>query len=217
MFFETGVYFVTDPRMCAGNGLGLIETVLAAYRGGIRFIQLRDKHASSRDFFEITLALAQALPNDAHLIINDRVDVFLAAQHSGANVAGVHIGQDDLPPEVVRSLIGPDAILGLSVGNEAEVHAANSLGGVLNYIGCGVLRQTATKTDAPPALGLSGLSALNDLSFHPVVAIGGIKTSDITSLKALGIAGAAIVSEICLATDVSAKAKELTGLWVDRS
>lgn len=213
MSFETGVYLVTDPQMCAGNGHSLIETVLAAYQGGVRYIQLRDKQATSRDFFATTLALAQELPSDARLIINDRVDIFLAARSAGVNVAGVHIGQDDLPPEVVRSLIGPDAVLGLSAGNEAEVKASNALNGVLDYIGCGVLRQTATKTDAPPPLGFSGLGALNDLSIHPVVAIGGIKTTDITELRNLGLAGAAIVSEICLASDVATKAKELTELW----
>ena len=111
------VYLVTDRELCLGRPLE--DIVLAAVRGGAGAVQLREKHASSREFLELARALVSRIqPLGIPLIINDRADIALA---SGA--AGLHVGQSDLPPEDARRLMGPDAIIGLSVETMEELKA----------------------------------------------------------------------------------------------
>jgi thiamine-phosphate diphosphorylase len=202
---DLSVYLVTDPVP------RLADLVAEAVAGGVTAVQLRDKHAGPREFLAALSAVAEVLPPAVPLIVNDRVDVFLAARVTGIPVAGLHLGQDDLPVPVVRTLVGPQAVLGLSAATRGELAEADASGA--DYVGIGALHPTGTKTDAPPALGLDGFAALVATTRLPAVAIGGVTAADLPHLRAAGAAGAAVVSAICAAADHRAAARELANAW----
>lgn len=196
------LYLVTDRPLCGGRPLE--EVVMAAVSGGVTAVQLREKLADTRVFVELARALkARLAPLGVPLLINDRVDVALAA---GAD--GVHVGQSDMEYADVRRLLGPDAIIGLSVENMAHVRAADGLDGV-DYLGIGPVFPTATKADAAPAIGLKGLAEARSLSGVPLVAIGGIDLSNAAEVMRAGVDGVAVVSAICAAKDPQAEATRL--------
>ena len=114
MTVDLSVYLVTDPDQVAGAAGELPDVVAAAVAGGVTAVQVRDKNASARDFLSAVTRVADVLPDRVALFVNDRVDVFLAARANGVRVTGVHIGQDDLPLPVVRTLVGPAAVIGVS-------------------------------------------------------------------------------------------------------
>lgn len=206
------VYFVTDENLCATVGRSVCDTVRGAVDGGATCIQLRAKDDSAADFLAQTVEVCSAVNGRVPVIINDRVDVFLAARHLGAKVDGVHVGQSDLPVEAVRALVGPEAILGLSASTEDEIRAAEE-SGVVDYLGIGVLRGTVTKADAPGPLGVEGLDRLARLTTLPTVAIGGIGHDDMADLGATALDGAALVSAICCAEDPAATVAGLVSEW----
>jgi thiamine-phosphate pyrophosphorylase len=188
-----GLYLVTDRPALLGREI--LDVVGQAVAGGAGMVQLREKTASTREFVELARAVAGLLkPRGVPLLINDRVDVALAA---GAD--GVHVGQDDMRPADVRTILGPDAIIGLSVTGEAETRAAR--GEPVDYLGAGPVFATATKPDAGAAQGLAGLSAMIALAAVPVVAIGAITSANAASVLDQGAAGLAVVSAICSAPD----------------
>lgn len=198
--FDLSVYLVTDARLCGARGV--VETAIAAARGGATIVQLRDPDAPTRRLVEEARALVAALaPFGVPLIINDRVDVALA---SGAQ--GVHVGQSDMAPADVRALIGPDAILGLSVGSDAEL-AASDLAPV-DYVGIGPVNGTATKADAGAAIGVDGFAAFRPRIALPAVAIGGIKVDHTAAVIRAGADGVAVVSAICAAEDAKAATED---------
>lgn len=200
--FDYTLIYVTDP----GAPGGLIETALAAARGGAGIVQLRDKTSGDVALAEAARALIAALaPLGVPLIVNDRIGVALA---SGA--AGVHLGQGDESPEKARALLGPSALIGLSV--ETPAHAENA-DPAADYLGAGPLRATATKPDAAPPLGLEGVAAVVRIARRPVVVIGGVVAADAPALKAAGVAGLAVVSAIAAATDPEAAARGLADAW----
>ena len=144
-----GVYLVTDRELCLGRPLD--EVVLAAVRGGAGAVQLREKHADSREFLALARALVSRLqPMGIPLIVNDRADIALAA-----GAAGLHVGQSDLPPEDARRLMGENAIIGLSVETREELLAAEKLD--IDYVGISPVFATPTKTDTLAPWGLDGL------------------------------------------------------------
>lgn len=211
-----GIYFVTDPDYaCPGStDADKIATtahqVRAAIAGGVRTIQLRWKPCDAGPLLELAKA---CVSEAAAFIINDRVDVFLAARAAGLPVAGVHIGQSDLPAGLVRQIVGPQAHIGWSAASANELQQARKLVGVIDSIGVGVVRDTATKTDAPPPLGVEGIAAIARDFPLPVVAIGGIKHADIAAIAAAGIHSAAVVSAIACAPDPRVAAGELVAAW----
>lgn len=195
--FDLSLYLVLDPDLCGGSA-GMVETAIAAAKNGVRMVQLRAPNWKKRQWLETALALKQALAGSGvPLIINDQVDVALAV-----DADGVHIGQADLPPEVVRKLIGSDKLLGLSVASTKQL-ADSSLAGV-DYLGIGPIYPTSTKADAAPVLGLSGLTELLSSINLPVVAIGGIQAGTCAPIIAAGAHGVAVVSAICGQPDVAA-------------
>ncbi|MGD9609682.1 MAG: thiamine phosphate synthase [Desulfovibrionaceae bacterium] len=198
---DLGVYLVTDrPAFLGRNPL---EVVSAAVAGGASVVQLREKRATTREFVELARALLTLLrPLGVPLVINDRVDVALAA---GAD--GVHVGQDDMDPRDVRGLIGPDKILGLSVTGADEARAARGM--PVDYLGAGPVFATATKKDAGAPQGLSGLVTMLDLAEVPVVAIGAITADNAAAVMETGVNGLAVVSAICSAPDPRAAAQVL--------
>ncbi|MEB8340348.1 thiamine phosphate synthase [Streptomyces endophyticus] len=212
---DLSVYLVTDPDQCAARGRSVTETVERAVAGGVTAVQIREKHASGREFLRTVLDVAEVLPEHVALIVNDRVDVFLAARAHGARVTGVHVGQSDLPAASVRQLIGDDAVLGLSAATASELHTAATSAARVDHVGIGALHATRTKADAPEPLGLEGFAALAALSELPAVAIGGVTPDDLPHLRAAGAAGAAIVSGICAAEDPRAAARTYADAWAD--
>lgn len=204
--FDLSVYLVTDPRLCAA--FGLVETALAAVQGGATIVQLRDPHAHGRALVEQARALASALrPLGVPLIVNDRVDVALAA-----GAAGVHVGQSDLPAADARALIGPDLILGLSARTEEEIVATNPA--VVDYLGIGPIFSVdpLTKANAAAPIGIEGFAGRRRISPVPVVAIGGVGPASAGDLVRAGADGLAVVSAICGQPDPAAAAARLAGL-----
>lgn len=151
----------------------LQETVLPLVEAGVRVIQLRAKQAGTREFFERATELISLVPPEVAVIINDRSDVALLA-----GAAGVHIGQDDLPPAFVRQLLGEQAIVGYSTHTAEQVRAADKE--PVDYIAFGPVFSTATKNDTEPVVGLDRLRAVRELTSKPLVAIGGITIENAT-------------------------------------
>jgi thiamine-phosphate pyrophosphorylase len=199
--FDLSLYLVTDPEMTARRGLR--ETVAAAVEGGVTMVQLRHKDGPARLMVEAGRALRALLaPRGIPLIVNDRADV---AQAIGAD--GVHVGQDDLTPTVVRAILGPRAIIGFSLN--AERPLADFAAAAVDYVGLGPLFPTGTKPDAAPALGEAAFAAIRRRLACPVVAIGGITAANAARAIAAGADGVAVVSAICAAPDPRAAAHAL--------
>ncbi|WP_147681079.1 thiamine phosphate synthase [Actinomyces ruminicola] len=206
------VYLVTDAAQCRARGRTVTDTVRAAVAGGATCVQVRAKRADGADFLTQVLDVAHAVGRQVPVLVNDRVDVFLAARRLGAPVAGVHVGQRDLPAAVVRDLIGDDAYLGLSAATPDELATAQAEG-ACDHVGIGAVRATTTKPDAPAGLGAPGIARLAAGTDLPCVAIGGVTAADLPALRAGGLAGAAVVSAICLAGDPRAAARALRRAW----
>ena len=196
-----GVYLVTDRGLCGGRPLE--EIVIQALKGGISFVQLREKEISTRSFVEEAGRIKELLaPYKVPLIINDRVDVAVAC---GAE--GVHIGQDDMPYEIVRKIMGEKAIIGLSVETWEDVVASQKLD--VSYIGISPVFATPTKTDTKGAWGLEGLARIKAFSRHPLVAIGGINESNAREVVMAGADCIAVVSAICASSHPEAVARRI--------
>jgi thiamine-phosphate pyrophosphorylase len=188
-----GLYLVTDRQLCGARSLE--DVVLQALQGGIACVQLREKEISTRIFVEearkIKILTEQfGIP----LIINDRLDVALAVEADG-----VHIGQDDMPYEIVRKLMGTRAIIGLSVETWDDVVAAQELD--VDYLGVSPVFETPTKTDTKGSWGLKGLAGIKAYSHHPLVAIGGLNATNAEDAVMAGADCVAVVSAICAAPD----------------
>ena len=208
----TGIYLVTDSLQCSARGL--VGTVVDAVKAGVRTVQIREKTATAAEFLELVVRVAAEVKGNAVVLVDDRVDVYLAARASGAEVHGVHIGQSDLPAALVRSIVGESAMVGLTVNSPAHLQAVHALPrGTVDYLGVGVIRATATKPDHPAPLGIEGFAAFAAGTDIPCVAIGGIHHGDIAALRACGAHGAAVVSEICAAPDPRQAAAQLVSEW----
>ena len=211
MTTDLSVYLVTDSAIAAAAGHSLPSVVAAAVAGGVTIVQVREKHASTEELLDLLGSVAAALPPGVPLVVNDDVEAFLAARADGIAVAGVHVGQADDPAVDVRAAIGPDALLGLSAATPEELAAVDPA--VVDHVGIGALHGTSTKPDAPVALGLDGMRARVALSPVPAVAIGGVTTADARALRGSGLAGLAVVSGICGATDPAAAARAYVCAW----
>ncbi len=199
--FDLSVYLVTDRELCGTRGV--VETVRQSIAAGATMVQLRDPVAKTRSLVEQARALVALLrPAGIPFIVNDRVDVAMAA---GAD--GVHLGQSDMSVADARGLMGPGPLLGLSITALADL-ATSDLAGV-DYLGVGPVFTTATKADAAPAMGLDGLAAVRAASDLPIVAIGGIDHTNTAEVIAAGADGVAVVSAICTAPDAGAATRGL--------
>ncbi|MFC6356838.1 thiamine phosphate synthase [Luethyella okanaganae] len=209
---DLSVYLVTDAALCGRRGV--LEVVRGAVAGGATVVQLRDKAASARELFDLTVAAHEVVAGRATLVVDDRVDVYLAARAAGAAVDGVHIGQGDLPVTQTRALIGPHAVLGLTANTTGQLQLVDCLPpGTVDYLGVGVIRPTATKPDHPAPLGVDGFARLTAQTGLPCVAIGGVGAGDAAALRMAGAAGIAVVSAICAADDPEAASRELREAW----
>jgi thiamine-phosphate pyrophosphorylase len=196
-----GVYLVTDRTLCGNKSLD--DVVLQALQGGVMCIQLREKDVSTRFFVEEARKIkALTAQFRVPLIINDRIDVALAGEADG-----VHIGQEDMPYAVARNLMGPHAIIGLSVETWDDVVQAEELD--VDYLGVSPIFETPTKTDTKGSWGLEGLARIKAYSRHPLVAIGGLNASNAADAVMAGADGIAVVSAICAAPDPFHASREL--------
>jgi thiamine-phosphate pyrophosphorylase len=159
--------------------------------GGASFIQLRDKSAPAGDFYNSALEVLDFTGDrGVKIIINDRVDIALA---SGAD--GVHLGQDDLPAQHAREILGQDAIIGVSTHSVEQFRAALNL--PVDYIAIGPIFATSTKSDTDPVVGLEIVSRVSDLARNvPIVAIGGIHRGNSASVLMAGADSNAIISDV---------------------
>ena len=186
------LYLVTDRPLSLGRPLE--EIVEGAVAGGVTMVQLREKDAPTGEFVALAKRLKAVLaPLGIPLIINDRVDVALAA-----DADGVHIGQSDIPYE---------KIIGLSVENFEDLERANALD--VDYVGISPVYGTPTKSDTAEPFGLEGLRRAVVMSAHPTVAIGGMNASTIAEVMQAGADGVAVVSAICSAPSPRKAAEEL--------
>ncbi|TFB85227.1 thiamine phosphate synthase [Cryobacterium sp. TMT1-3] len=207
------MYLVTDSAQAAAAGSSIVDVVCRAVSGGVSAVQVREKETGGQEFLDTVLRIADVLPDTVALIVNDRVDVFLAARAAGRRLAGVHVGQSDLPVGAVRDLVGGDAVIGLSASTDAQLRRAAEDPALVDYVGIGALHATRTKSDAPPALGLVEFARLVGVSTLPVVAIGGVGLRDLAALRECGAAGVAVVSAICAAPHPEHAARELRAAW----
>ncbi|MCC7496493.1 MAG: thiamine phosphate synthase [Bryobacterales bacterium] len=204
--FDPSLYLVTDRGQMGGRDL--VNVVEAAARGGVTVVQLREKDASTREFIELARRLKPMLADlGVPLIINDRVDVALA---TGAD--GVHLGRNDMDYATARRLLGPEALIGISVetGNQQAPASAD-------YLGVSPIFDTPTKRDTAPAWGLEGLRRLRAQVTQPLVAIGGIHLENARLVMEAGADGIAVVSAICTAEDPEEAARELRRVIPPRS
>ena len=190
---DLGLYLVADLQPGTKRDAWL-QQVIAAVAGGVTVVQLRAKDVSGRVFYDTALALRQRLDFlSVPLIINDRLDIAMAV-----DAAGLHVGQDDLPPQVVRRLWGEQKIVGVSTHSVEEAKAAVKAGA--DYLGAGAMFATATKNDTT-CLALCDLTAMAASVPVPIVAIGGIKADNTALVMTSGCAGVAVSSAIMNAED----------------
>lgn len=195
------LYLVTDPVL--GGGRPLVELVAAAVRGGVTAVQLRDKSASDDALLRQALAIREVLaPVGVPLVVNDRVDVALAA-----DADGVHVGTGDASPTRARERLGRDAIVGWSLENLEQVRDPALT--ACSYLAASPVWSTPTKTDTARALGLAGVARLRALTTLPLVAIGGIDASRVGEVVRAGADGVAVVSAVMAAYDPEAAARQL--------
>jgi thiamine-phosphate pyrophosphorylase len=191
------LYPVVDVDLCRARGLDPLTVLAAFLEGGARFVQLRDKDPSSGARLRLAdAALALTRPAGARLIVNDRPDL---ARMSGAD--GVHVGQEDLPVEEARRVAGPDAIVGLSTHDPAQVDDA--LATAADYVAVGPIYGTATKDTGYTARGLELIHYAASRSRVPIVAIGGITLARAPEAIAAGAASVAVISDLLAADPVA--------------
>lgn len=193
------LYLVTDAFNF--EEAALLTVIEEAVKAGVTLVQFRDKDATSRDAYALALKIKAITDRyDVPLIINDRVDLALAV-----DAAGVHIGDDELPVDVVRRLIGPDKVLGVSAKTLDRAQEAYAQGA--DYLGVGAIFPTTTKDSK--VVDMDVLRAITSQVAIPTVAIGGIHLDNLEALEASGIAGISVVSEIMLADDVTSRVQQL--------
>jgi len=202
------LYVITDERVSRGRSH--LQVAEAAILGGADVLQLRDKESSSGRLFQVAMQLRK-LTREAKvpLIVNDRLDIALAA-----DADGVHVGQADLPASVARGIIGPGRILGVSAETVAEAMAAQEDGA--DYLGVGpVFEARGTKPDAGLPLGLDLIAEIRRHCRLPIVAIGGINAENARKVREAGADAAAVISAVASADDIARAARRLKRLLSD--
>lgn len=174
--------------------------VMAAKLEGVDFFQLREKTLPASELYRLACKLRRALPANTRLLINDRVDIAMAA-----GLDGVHLGQRSLPVEAARRLLGPNALIGVSVHNRGEALTAARSGA--DYLLFGHVFATDSKKGLPPR----GLEALGEVAGEigiPVLALGGVTVERVEACLAAGASGVAVMSAVMAATDPAAAVRE---------
>jgi thiamine-phosphate pyrophosphorylase len=199
--FKYKLYLVTDEKACLGRDwLAVMED---AVKGGVDLVQIREKQLPEKDFLYKTQQLKEMLDRyGVPLIVNDNIDV---AMQSGA--AGVHVGNNDTAPIIIKQKWPDCGILGYSIEYEEQLQTANSAAS--DYLALSPIFSTATKTDTVTEWGLAGIRRIRLQTQKPLVAIGNINTSNAKSIIEAGADCLAVVSAICSATNPAKAAEQL--------
>lgn len=221
---DISAYLVIGPENT--NGRPVAPIIEAAVEAGYTCIQIRSKTASARELIDLAGQAAGIIADagksdEVALLVNDRLDVVLAARDFGIKVDGIHIGQSDIPADICRKYLGEDSIVGLSAEtNELFDYVKTADVSPIDYFGAGPLHETETKADC--GIGADGkvitrtfddIRHLKALSPIPVVVGGGVKLSDIPQLAQTGIDGFFVISAIAGADDPKAEAVKLIEAW----
>ena len=217
-------YLVVGPENT--NNRPVEDIVEAAVAAGFTCVQIRSKVASARQLIELTRRAADKInklgkADSVALLVDDRLDVVLAARAAGIKVDGIHVGQSDIPAEVCRKLLGENSIVGLSArSNELIDYVKNCDTSLIDYFGAGPLHETATKPDCGRnengeviTRSLAELKELHKISPIPVVVGGGVKTKDLADLRQTGVEGFFVVSAVAGAENPLAAAREMVEEW----
>jgi len=199
--FDFSLYLVTDRILSQPRTVE--EVVRMAVKGGVTAVQLREKDISTKEFVTTARRIKEILqPFNVPLIINDRIDVAVAV-----DADGVHIGQQDMPCDIARRLLGKEKIIGLSVETMEQALEAENLD--VDYLGVSPIFLTPTKSEIQTQWGIEGLKELRSRVRKKLIAIGGINTSNAQAVLEAGADGLAVVSAICAAGDPELAAQEL--------
>ena len=194
------LYAIIDPARTGGVLPAVVARELAS--AGVRLIQFRDKHAPSRQLYEVCLELKELFRGSGcSLIVNDRADVALAT-----NADGVHLGQDDLPVEMARRILMPDQWIGCSTHSLDQVVAADRT--TADYVAFGPIFPTASKQNPDPVVGLGGLREARRATRKPLVGIGGITLQNAREVFSAGADSVAIIGDLLNAPDIRHRAQE---------
>jgi thiamine-phosphate pyrophosphorylase len=207
MGIDLRLYAIVDPEQ--SGGFALPDLARAVVRGGATLVQLRDKHRSTRLMIEEARAIRAAIA-PVPLLINDRIDVALAAAADGA-----HIGPDDMTPQDARWLLGPDAIIGLSIKNVAQAQGVPM--DLIDYAGIGAVFATGTKVLSDPPIGPDGLAAVvaalrARTADFPCCGISGIRGANAAAVIGAGADGISVISALSRQPDPAAAAKTLRAI-----
>lgn len=221
---DISAYLVLGPENTLGRPVADIAG--QAISAGFTCVQVRSKECSARELIACTAAVADEIArlgatDRVALLVDDRLDVVYAARQQGVKVDGVHVGQTDIPVEACRSLLGPDAIVGLSArADEMLEYVKTADMSLVDYLGVGPLHETPTKRDcglAPDGTiitkSLDDLRDLHIASPVPIVVGGGVKVTDIPLVAQTGVDGFFVVSAVCCAENPQAAAAELVKAW----
>lgn len=194
------LYLVTDRRLMSSKTIE--ESAESAIEGGASVVQLREKDCTSREFYELAVRVKKiTAPRKVPLIINDRIDICLAA-----DADGVHLGQRDLPCAEARKILGSGKIIGVSAALPEEALRAQTDGA--DYLGVGAVFATGTKSDTRPVTP-EIIREIRSAVTIPFVVIGGVNAENIKQLYGLGINGAAVVSAVVSQSDIAAAARTM--------
>lgn len=209
MAIDYSLYLIIDRSFL--NGRNLKKCIEDAIKGGVTLIQIREKDASTREFFEVAKEIQEITSKyNIPLIINDRVDIALTI-----DADGVHLGQNDMPIALARKILGPDKIIGISAGNLKEAMEAQNNGA--DYVGLGPVFYTGTKKDADDPIGLHRLKDIVQNITIPSVAIGGINKENTTSILEAGVDGISVISAILGSENIEKASEELSRIIKNRT
>jgi thiamine-phosphate pyrophosphorylase len=198
---DYSLYLVTDRALSLGRSN--FEVIQKAVRGGVTLVQLREKEATTRVFYQEGLHIRGYLKTrNIPLIINDRIDIALAL-----DAEGVHLGQEDMPIEVARKILGPQKIIGASVFTLEEAKTAEAEGA--DYLGLSPIFFTETKPELVGQIGIEGIPSLKEAVQIPVVGIGSMSQANAYQAVKAGLDGVAVVSAICSNEDPRTAAEEI--------
>ncbi|NLW25075.1 MAG: thiamine phosphate synthase [Clostridia bacterium] len=222
--FDLSAYFVVGPENTKGRPVAaIIRDVVEA---GFTCVQIRSKVASAREMIQLTGQAAEVIAQsgkseEVALLVDDRLDVILAARKQGIKVDGIHVGQDDLPVDVCREYLGEDSIIGVTARtHELFEYLKTADVSQIEYFGVGPLRETKTKPDC--GLDVDGkvitrsfdeIAKIAKISPIPVVVGGGVKLNDIPQLAQTGVNGFFVVSAVSEADDPRQAAIDLVKTW----
>lgn len=221
---DISAYLVIGPENTKGRSAA--EVIKDAVDAGFSCVQIRSKIASARELIELTRQASEVISkagksDQVALLVDDRLDVVLAARKQGIKVDGIHIGQSDIPVKVCREYLGDDSIIGLSARTHELFEYIKTVDvSQIDYFGAGPLHETKTKPDC--GLDLDGkvitrsfadIAELARLSPIPVVVGGGVKLADIPKLAETEIDGFFVVSAVCAADNPKEEATKLVEAW----